>query len=58
LARRAAPTQYLTAQKYLESLNRIAQNAEKTVFLPYEASGVMGALGGMKELFAASEKSR
>ncbi len=44
------PTQYLIAQKYLESLNQIAKNADKTVFLPYEATGVMGALGGMKEL--------
>ncbi len=44
------PTQYLIAQKYLESLNLIARNANKTVFLPYEASGVMGSLGGLKEL--------
>jgi regulator of protease activity HflC (stomatin/prohibitin superfamily) len=43
--------QYLIAQKYLESLNQIALNADKTVFLPYEATGVMGSLGGMKELF-------
>lgn len=45
-----SPTQYLIAGKYLDSLNQIAKNAEKTVFLPYEASGVMSALGGMKEL--------
>lgn len=45
------PTQYLIAQKYLDSLSDIALNADKTVFLPYEATGVMGALGGMKELF-------
>ncbi len=45
------PTQYLIAQKYLESLNQIAQNADKTVFLPYEAAGVMSSLGGLKEMF-------
>lgn len=45
-----SPTQYLIAQKYLDSLNQIAKNASKTVFLPYEATGVMGALGGLKEL--------
>ena len=45
------PAQYLIAQKYLESLIQIASNADKTVFLPYEASGALGALGGMKELF-------
>jgi regulator of protease activity HflC (stomatin/prohibitin superfamily) len=50
------PTQYLIAQKYLESLNQIAQNADKTVFLPFEASGVMGALGGMKELLGNSRQ--
>ncbi len=45
------PTQYLIAQRYLESLTQIASNAQKLVFLPYEASGVMSALGGMKEMF-------
>jgi regulator of protease activity HflC (stomatin/prohibitin superfamily) len=44
--------QYLIAQKYLESLTQIAQNAEKVVFLPFEASGVMSSLGGLKELFS------
>ncbi len=43
--------QYLIAQKYLESLNQIAANADKVVFLPYEAAGVMSSLGGLKELF-------
>ena len=46
-------TQYLIAQKYLDSLNEIAKETNKIVFLPYEASGVMGSLGGMKELFGA-----
>src|SRR5471032_1526537 len=44
------PSQYLIALKYLESLTQIATNAQKLVFLPYEASGVMGALGGLREL--------
>ena len=48
------PTEYLIAQKYLDSLNEIARNANKTVFLPYEATGVMGSLGGLKELWGAS----
>jgi regulator of protease activity HflC (stomatin/prohibitin superfamily) len=47
------PAQYLIAQKYLESLGQIAADADKLVFLPYEAAGVMGAIGGMKELFRA-----
>jgi regulator of protease activity HflC (stomatin/prohibitin superfamily) len=49
------PTQYLIAQKYLDSLNQIAKNASKTVFLPYESSAVMGSLAGMKELFSVPE---
>jgi regulator of protease activity HflC (stomatin/prohibitin superfamily) len=46
------PAQYLIAQKYLDSLNQIADGADKTVFLPYEATAAMGALGGIKELLA------
>jgi len=48
------PAQYLIAQKYIESLNQIATNADKLVFLPYEAAGVMGSLGAMKEVFGAA----
>lgn len=51
------PSQYLIAQRYLESLTQIAAGAEKIVFLPFEASGVMAALGGMKELLVASGSS-
>jgi len=45
-----SPAQYLIAQKYLESLNAIADGAQKLVFLPYETSGIMASLGGIKEL--------
>jgi regulator of protease activity HflC (stomatin/prohibitin superfamily) len=45
-----SPAQYLIAQKYLEALNGIATGAQKLVFLPYEASGIMASLGGIKEL--------
>jgi regulator of protease activity HflC (stomatin/prohibitin superfamily) len=51
----ANPAQYLIAQRYLESLNLIAGNANKLVFLPFEASGVMSSLGGIKELFDAKK---
>jgi regulator of protease activity HflC (stomatin/prohibitin superfamily) len=45
------PVQYLIAQKYLETLNqRPSGNETKTVFLPYEASGILSSLGGIKEL--------
>lgn len=44
------PAQYLIAQRYLESLSAIANGADKLVFMPYEASGALAALGGIKEL--------
>ncbi len=44
------PAQYLIAQRYLQSLSQIATNAQKVVFLPYEANAVMGSLGSLKEL--------
>jgi regulator of protease activity HflC (stomatin/prohibitin superfamily) len=39
------PAQYLIAQKYLDSLNMIADGAQKIVFMPYEAAGTMAARG-------------
>jgi len=47
------PAQYLIAQKYLEALGQISTGAQKLVFLPYEASGIMASLGGIKELLQA-----
>ena len=46
----ASPAPYMIAQKYLESLTSIAAGAQKIVFLPYEASGILASLGGIKEL--------
>jgi len=45
-----SPAQYLIAKSYLEALGQIAGNAQKLVFLPFEASGVMASLGGIREL--------
>ena len=49
------PAQYLIAQRYMDSLNAIATGADKVVFLPYEATGVMASLGGIKELLNAQQ---
>src|SRR5260221_3444675 len=48
-----SPAQYLIAQKYLEALGQIATGAQKLVFLPYEAAGIMGSIGSIRELFQA-----
>jgi regulator of protease activity HflC (stomatin/prohibitin superfamily) len=41
---------YLLGMKYLEALPILAQGKGSTIFLPAEATGVMGALGGLREL--------
>ncbi|MBX7117613.1 MAG: SPFH/Band 7/PHB domain protein [Gemmatimonadaceae bacterium] len=49
---------YLLGLKYVESLPHIAQGKGTTIFLPAEAAGVMGAIGGLKELLKAPGASR
>lgn len=51
-----SPAQYLIAKSYLESLATLGNNADKVVFLPFESAGMMGALGGIKELFQATQQ--
>ncbi len=47
----ANPAQYLIAVRYLETLKEMTSGQNnKTVYLPYEASGVLSSLGGIKEL--------
>src|SRR5574339_564677 len=45
---------YLLGQKYLESLPALTQGKGSTIFLPVEAAGVMGALGGLREMLKAT----
>jgi regulator of protease activity HflC (stomatin/prohibitin superfamily) len=49
--RNANPDDKLIAIQYLDSLKVIANGSANKVFIPYEASGVLGALGGIQELF-------
>ena len=48
---------YLLGLKYLEALPALAQGKGTTVFLPSEATGVLGAIGGIKELLKAGGSS-
>lgn len=48
---------YLLGLKYLEALPALAQGKGTTVFLPSEATGVLGAIGGIKELLKAGGHS-
>ncbi len=43
---------YMLGLKYLEALPTLTAGKGSTIFLPTEASGVMGAMGGLRELFA------
>lgn len=49
----ADPVNYLLAIKYIDGLKEMASGKDnKTVYIPYEATGVLGSLGTLKEMFA------
>jgi hypothetical protein len=41
---------YLLGIRYLEALPKMTEGSGTTIFLPAEATGVMGAIGGLREL--------
>src|SRR4051812_40456789 len=45
---------YLLGLRYLEALPKLAEGKGTTIFLPTEAMGVMGAVGGLRELLKGS----
>ena len=46
------PANYLLAQKYIQMLQQLAEGYKtKTVYLPYEATNLLGSIGGIKDLF-------
>ena len=46
------PANYLLAQKYIAMMQDLAQGDQtKTVYLPYEATNLLGSIGGIKDLF-------
>ena len=46
------PANYLLAQKYIKMLEDVASGDKtNTVYLPYEATNLMGSIGGIKDLF-------
>ena len=47
------PAQYLIAIRYLESLKEMTSGKDnKVIYVPYEATGVLGSLGGIKDLLS------
>jgi regulator of protease activity HflC (stomatin/prohibitin superfamily) len=45
---------YLLGLKYFEALPKMTEGKGSTIFLPSEATGVMGAVGALRELLAKS----
>mgnify|MGYP001494672085 CR=1 FL=1 len=51
------PTKYLIAIKYIETLKQmVSGSGNKAVYIPYEATGVLSSLGGIKEIFGGQGK--
>ncbi|MCS7231046.1 MAG: SPFH domain-containing protein [Elusimicrobiota bacterium] len=50
------PTNDLIAIKYLETLQKIADGKATKIFLPIEATGVLGSIAGIKELFVETKE--
>jgi regulator of protease activity HflC (stomatin/prohibitin superfamily) len=49
---------YLLGLRYLEALPKLAEGKGSTIFLPSEATGVLGAVGGLRELLRSTAGSR
>lgn len=46
------PTQYMIAMRYIETLKEMVSGKDnKVVYLPFEATGMLSALGGIKDIF-------
>jgi regulator of protease activity HflC (stomatin/prohibitin superfamily) len=50
------PAQYLIAVKYIEALKEMVQgNGSKVVYMPFEATGILSAVGGIRDLLKEAE---
>ena len=49
------PASYLIAMRYIEALKEMTDGDQaRTVYMPYEATGILGSLGTVKDLFGGS----
>ncbi|MBK8497263.1 MAG: SPFH/Band 7/PHB domain protein [Flavobacteriales bacterium] len=52
----ADPANYLIAMKYLETLEAMTSGKDnKVVYIPFEATGVLSSLGGIKDMLGATK---
>lgn len=57
IANKGKPDQYLIAMKYLDTLKSItAGQNNKIVYMPYEATGILSSVDGIKEMFKGVTK--
>jgi len=51
------PARYLIAIRYIEALKEMVTGANnKIIYLPYEATGVLSSLGGIREMLTGAER--
>ncbi len=56
LADKGQPDKYLIAMKYLETLSSITKGENnKIVYMPYEATGILSSVDGIKEMFKGTK---
>jgi len=56
LAKNGQPDKYLIAMKYLQTLTSItAGENNKIVYMPYEATGILSSVDGIKEMFKGTK---
>ncbi len=52
------PTNYLIAVKYIETLEKMVDGqGNKVVYMPYEATGLLSSIGGIKDMLELTSKS-
>ena len=57
-ATKGDPINYLIAVRYIDTLKEMVSGKDnKMVYLPYEATGVLGSIGGIKDMLNAQGKS-
>ncbi|XRK15044.1 regulator of protease activity HflC (stomatin/prohibitin superfamily) [Elusimicrobium posterum] len=57
VAQHSNPANYLISLKYIEALQKMTEGKDnKLVYMPYEATGVLGAVGAVKDLISGTPK--
>lgn len=56
LSEKGDPANYLIAVRYIEALREMVSGKDnKVIYMPYESSGVLSSIGGIKNMFEANK---